>query len=1342
MARQGSLCRQSSRFTLIFGASLPCCALFCCGTLFLIGILFANSAASTAIAQDASTLSSELPGGESRQPEVAATTDTPLPAVDGEPLDLNLQLNWSAETLHRWNVEVEVIDSTASGSNASDSNAAISELRNLCGDPATCGSMHHSDKGVAWHFHSSVAMTSGAAAFRVHAARTAEVVVTIKASNSNSPPATEAGGSAESSSDDQTPAPSVTRIPITQLLSDSHSGSIGDEGSRWTLQRTKNDSLRVWIDPAEGVSPSGVICEPHSEMSLYVRGNAAQVPSEGDLRIHSSMIRVADNHVVATKTSPISLDAHGNSEPVLFQHVTPTEAGVYEIRFELEHNQNPLWSRWRRHHATIARVNHVFTVLPEATSLHGDIDFEAWHTLSKIKPTEGSQWTVPTFFNTRNNPLIPSSLIKQDRTRSNTIDAGQKITIVPGGKTFESSLAKLRPGHPHHITVRYPANRSIHVRMELTSDVAGNLPPTHYVLIDEKRASDRYRNDQNQWRSQSFLYYPRGNDQLRLTNLDLDQDAAIESIEIKVGPQNFAAHPPTLEAIPQSRSRMSTLNVQDFNWPRRLAGDEALRLAKSDFSSAAISLHQLFVATSRLQEYASVLGVNSICISANEGGKTLFPTAQFSPTPASRVAADHKHQTQQLDLILSLMDRSDFQVVVGIQPTMTMRHVEMQAPHHRSGNPLSQYTLIDPVVQQALYAWIQELLQHTNPHSCFAGVAIPCNASHHTAAYDSATPPSEAVLRQFAIAVGKPSATISEVQSWIHQDKHASLQKWAIQSNRNFYTSVSHLLGSKLCLLTDLSPTHLSSETGLSLVDMTWPPIESNLVPLASHKHEGWTTLAQQIEDQQNANHSVSLLQPITGRVGLNITPHPFAPVPQANAGNDTAVSPQSTSPQAVSSQTGSSQAASPRAVPSQTASLQATIIDRSLSPQLSRLIDRIDPRVVVIDHRSLGGSFPPNLRPILLAYNASPSRPMKEFGSPDQASQTVQVRWGIENQHLVLSLTNHAPWPCEVDVISKKAIHWNEVGQNTDVIRHSVDQLTCTVSLNAGQLKVIRSELPQSSDTLSTWVSRVHGDNQTIEKIKSDVTVVVERLGMLADSEPYAVLSNPGFEVVGGIGITGWMHAQYPEGAVQIDENEAIEGQRSLCLTTANAMATKTWLVSETITPPKTGRLAVSLACRSGASEVTTPHRVRVSVEGTQAGASFRHCEEVDVPRNGTWQPRKVLVEADKIDPMTMDSLRITIDSLSPGKLWIDDVHLHDFFPMNKERAELQSQAFLAVQGLQRGNLAPSARLLKNRWAQFLLNDTRVRPTPVIRTVPDEVAPPTGVAERIKGWLPKPIRF
>ncbi len=532
MARQGSLCRHTSRFALISRAILHYCA------LIFIGIVLTNGDMPSAIAQDASGAQPE-----SLQAENASTAKITPPASQGEPLDLNLQLDWAAETLQRWHVEVEVIDPNGT--------ATISELHNLCSDPTTCGMMHRSDTGSAWHFHSSVAMSSGGAAFHVNAAKTAEIVVTMKASAANPTAQSE---SLESSAAAETPAPSVTRIPITQLLLDSKTS--GSE-PQWTLKRVTDDLLRVWIDPSEGVSPSGMICEPSTEMSLYVRGNSVQLPAEGELRLHSSMIRVADNQVVATKTSPISLDTNGNSEPILFNQVAPAEPGVYEVRFELEHNQNPLWSRWRRPNEPIARANHVFTVLPERTSLNGDIDFESWHTVAKIKPTDGSQWTVPTFFSARNNPLIPTSLIKQDRPHSNSIDAGQKITIVPGGKTFESNLTKLRVGHPHAITVRYPANRAIQVRMELTNDTNKNIAPAHYVLVDEKRAADRYRDDPNQWRSQSFLYYPSGNDQLRLTNLDLEQDAAIESIEIKAGPLNFAARPSTNVDFERQRARLA-----------------------------------------------------------------------------------------------------------------------------------------------------------------------------------------------------------------------------------------------------------------------------------------------------------------------------------------------------------------------------------------------------------------------------------------------------------------------------------------------------------------------------------------------------------------------------------------------------------------------------------------------------------------------------------------------------------------------------------------------------------------------------------------------------------------
>ena len=101
--------------------------------------------------------------------------------------------------------------------------------------------------------------------------------------------------------------------------------------------------------------------------------------------------------------------------------------------------------------------------------------------------------------------------------------------------------------------------------------------------------------------------------------------------------------------------------------------------------------------------------------------------------------------------------------------------------------------------------------------------------------------------------------------------------------------------------------------------------------------------------------------------------------------------------------------------------------------------------------------------------------------------------------------------------------------------------------------------------------------------------------------------------------------------------------------------------------------------------------------------------------------------------------------DSLSSGRIWIDDIRLHDQFPTVGERDELQSEAFLAVQGLQKSNLAPAGRLLKNGWAQHLLKLAPLQVTETKKITDAEVekkdeAP--GIAERIRDWIPRPLRF
>jgi len=251
-----------------------------------------------------------------------------------------------------------------------------------------------------------------------------------------------------------------------------------------------------------------------------------------------------------------------------------------------------------------------------------------------------------------------------------------------------------------------------------------------------------------------------------------------------------------------------------------------------------------------------------------------------------------------------------------------------------------------------------------------------------------------------------------------------------------------------------------------------------------------------------------------------------------------------------------------------------------------------------------------------------------------------------------------------------------------------------------------------------------------------------VERLGALSRLDAYSALTNGDFEQIGEVGLPGWLHAQHPPGCVTTDSNQPYQGERSVRMTTDPSATHRTWIVSETIQPPVSGRLAVSLAYRGAKSAQADPHRLKISLEGTSKGRPLRFSEVFEVSRNGQWNSHQVVLEADGIDALEVDSFRLTIDSVSGGQIWIDRIQLHDQFATARERDELQSLAFLAVQGLQRGNLAPCGRLLKNDWARHLLHLEEVpsadpRPKPNKKTERDP-----SVAERIRSWLPKPLRF
>ncbi|QDV83514.1 hypothetical protein [Planctomycetes bacterium TBK1r] len=414
---------------------------------------------------------------------------------------------------------------------------------------------------------------------------------------------------------------------------------------------------------------------------------------------------------------------------------------------------------------------------------------------------------------------------------------------------------------------------------------------------------------------------------------------------------------------------------------------------------------------------------------------------------------------------------------------------------------------------------------------------------------------------------------------------------------------------------------------------------------------------------------------------------------------------------------------------------------------------------------------------------------------TPDQAPTSDQATTADQPSPIRLTVINTAPWTSQVklqfstqqiaDCSLLRADDTNAIVQPTGVAD--------TRLLTVAPTSIVRLQVRGETDPirLVAWQGNMVGGAETLKRLKAHVGEVVGKIGTLALPDDYIELTNGGFEIEGQVGIVGWMHTQFPADAVTLDSSESIEGSHSIRMTADTASAGRIWLVSEPIPVPRSGRLAVSFAIRANkktaeadpnaspilkTSAATAPHkeiprhRVRVSLEGNRLGKPVRISTEFQVPCDGHWQPRHVVLEAEQIHREEMESVRLTIDSLSPGRIWIDDVHLHDRFPTGAERTALQDKAFLAIQGLQRGNLKPAAGLLNNGWSRYLMARSHQRGTPpsdsatgnsspaagVVHhsgTVPpptaghaDTMAEPhpkrESVADRLRDWLPKPIRF
>ncbi|MDG2220001.1 MAG: hypothetical protein P8L85_01385 [Rubripirellula sp.] len=649
------------------------------------------------------------------------------------------------------------------------------------------------------------------------------------------------------------------------------------------------------------------------------------------------------------------------------------------------------------------------------------------------------------------------------------------------------------------------------------------------------------------------------------------------------------------------------------------------------------------------------------------------------------------HFDDPVQLAMQLLSKQSLQVYVSVRPTDLLAELEEALRSQPSRvaeltrdetNRSGQYDLLNPAVQQSLATWLHDLDARYKQYPHYAGLGLFADQGSHL------QPPSDVERDPLTIARFAKSAGLQvnqldlEARSELAQSD--AFDDWIQAETHNAFDVITSMLSDRPALM--LLPTE-------SLVDLeTTSKADWDLAFIIRDGNE------QILSDRQLFSQQISDLA-------------------DTNAKRSSAVLVRATTP-----------------------TTNQGKIRLGWEFDLSQVMNQLEPNTLLIDQSVVFNQLDDELRDFFSAFTSLPAIPLADAPGSTPTAQTVHVKTSTIDDQLYVAIISSVPWPSEIDLETSASASWDS---STPLLLQPRSNNRIRVTVPAGQMVVLRASAASTKTIkLTGWTSRVGGGIQTLQRIKQQVTSVVERLGSLSDLEPSGQPRNGSFEQSGKMGLVGWLHAQHPPDCVKVDEREHFSGKQSVLLTTDPKSPSRTWLVTETIEPPQSGRLAVSIACLSERQENAPPHRLKVSIEASRNGQPIRFATEFEVPRDGKWNKQHVILEADGIHRGIVDSLRLTIDSLSTGKVWIDDVRLHEHFATEQEREELQSLAFLAVQGLQRSNLAPSGRLLLNPWAQHLLTLKHLNPTEHQSDSPPKPTETPGVAERLRTWLPRPLRF
>lgn len=1184
---------------------------------------------------------------------------------------------------------------------------------------------------------------------------------------------------------DEPPRSKPIEVRLADVLHTAFSADLDGQGSRLVVRRVPGDELRVRLARPSLVFASG------ETLKFELEPNLLPVEPGTKLRVKIQLCSARTSQEVRP-SEEIAFTA-GQTAPLAVEVPLHVPEGVYDVVATVAAPAKIPWPQAVRSPLTLRpplaeRTIQVVVLGDRAKGL--DTPEARLSVVQEIDPANPKWWAkfaslpqLPRW------PKIPKGPLGNGMLRTWTHALGPVAQLAPNSQSPDVSWEAyplprpLRPGEPHVLEIEYPSDviQTLGVSIVEANAAGAVIPVGLDSGVDQAEEVVPWRSSP-QWLRHRLVFWPRTETPIVLiANLREGQAAAYGKIRVLAGWQRLP------RAVPSGKGRPSRLWAAYMDrplFPENFSASEAVGASRDLSVDDWVTFYE---GGSRLVEYLQHVGYGGLMLTVFADGSTIYPSSVVEPTPRydTGVFLPSGHDPVRkdvLEMLLRLFDREALALIPAVEFASPLPELEAVLrrggsdtvgmlwvgpdgatwqetyPSQRGRSPY--YNVLHPRVQEAMLAVVRELATTYAEHPSFAGLAIQLSAHGYahllgpTWGLDDAT--IERFERETQVRVpGEGPRRYVERARFLNGEARKTWLDWRAAQLSRFYARVrAELAAVRKDLPLYLAATDLFAN----------PDLRRDLEPALPQR----TTMAEALlrvgidSRHFGSESSVVLVRPERIAAGATL----------ARRAIDLEIQQM---PDADRYFQGLSRTASlffhpPREVripsfddkcpfkPCYTwLASQPVPSSAQNRRRFVHALATLDAQVMFDGGWLLSMGQEEAIRDLVAVYRQLP--PVRLEGIADQNSsasaQPVTVRCGVWNERTYAYAVNDAPFPVSAQVRVEGPAGFRMEGlagaKPPGPLRRDADGAYWAIEL--GPYDLVAASFSAPNVRLSKPV--VAWPNEVRAALETRLSELGSRAAALRSPPLLEVLENPGFDRSPGPQgqIPGWIPIAPSGFSIRLDRMVRHGGPQSVHLASTGAVG---GLVSHAFAPPVTGRLAVSVWLRTADEGQQPP--LRVAIEGRASGPTYyrfnqfgreAHGQEAVRPIPAEWT--QFVIEANDLPLEGLGAVRVRLELLGAGEVWIDDVQLCELAFDRREHKELLRLLTPGDVQLQNGRIGDCIRLLEGYWPRFLVDYVPFsEPGPI---QPVEVSGPrtrsahdaersSGLFDRFKTFVPHRLRF